>query len=85
MWKKTPYMVFSGVNSAPPLIRPTNKLEIEGEEISEVSKTKFLGVIIDNKLKWQHLIMYISSKISKGLGVILKARKFLNTDSLKNL
>ena len=82
--KKTHYMVFSGANSVPPLIRP-NKLKIEGEEISEVSKTKFLGVIIDNKLKWQHHIMYISSKISKGLGVILKARKFLNTDSLKNL
>ena len=85
MWIKTHYMVFLWVNSAPPLIRPTNNLKFEGEKNSEVSKTKFLGVIIENKLKWQHHIMYISSKISKGLGVILKARKILNTESLKNL
>ena len=81
--EKTHHMIFSGVNSVPPMIWPTNNLNIE-EEISEFSKTKFFGVIIDNKPKWQHHIMYIFSKISKGLGVINKALKFLNTDSLKN-
>ena len=29
------------------------KLQIDGEDINEVHKTKFLGVIIDNKLTWK--------------------------------
>ena len=78
-------MVFSGINSSRSTATHTKNLKIDGEEISEVSKTKFLGVIIDNKLKWQHHIAYISSKISKGIGIIIKARKFLSTSSLRNL
>ena len=58
--KKTHYMVFSGINSSRSTATRTKNLKIYGEEISEVSKTKFLGVIIDNKLKWQHHIAYIS-------------------------
>ena len=55
------------------------------EEISEVSKTKFMAVIRNNQLKWRHHILYISSNISKGLGEIIKARKCLNTNALRNL
>ena len=72
--KKTHYMVFSGINSSRSTATHTQNLKIDGEEISEVFKTKFLSVIIDNKLKWQHHIAYISSKISKGIGIIIKER-----------
>ena len=78
-------MVFSGNNSSRSTATHTKNLKIDGEEISEESKTKFLGVIIDNKLQWQHHIAYISSKISKGIGITIKARKFLSTSSLRNL
>ena len=54
--KKTHYMVFTNVKN----IRPRSELKIEGESIAEVSKTKFLGVMIDQKLNWQHHISYIS-------------------------
>ena len=53
--------------------------------IQEVKETKFLGVIIDNKLKWSAHIMYISKKISKGIGIILKARKVFNMETLLSL
>ena len=43
--------------------------------ISQVTFTKFLGVILDDKLKWTHHISYIKNKISKGMGTILNARK----------
>ena len=36
--------------------------------LSQVTFTKFLGVILDNKLKWTHNISYIQNKISKGMG-----------------
>ena len=41
-----------------------------------------LGIIIDNRLTWKFHINYISTKIAKSTGVILKARKLFNKDSL---
>ena len=58
------------------------KLQIDGEDIKEVQKTKFLGVIIDNKLTWKEHISYICGKISRGIGMIIKARHYLNKDGL---
>ena len=48
---------------------------INQTRIQEVKETKFLGVIIDNKLKWSAHIKYISKKNAKGFGIILKSRK----------
>lgn len=47
--------------------------------------TKFLGVILDNQLNWSEHIKYISNKISKAVGVIIKARKVFDTATLKTL
>ena len=58
---------------------------IDGNEVQEVQNTKFLGVFIDNKLNWKKHIAYISGKVSRGMGVILKARRVLNGNSLKTL
>ena len=49
-------------------------IKIEDQNIEQVSKTKFLGVIIDEQLNWKEHILYISNKISKAIGVIIKAR-----------
>ena len=79
--KKTHYMLFSSTK-----IMSTNaELKIEAEIFSEVTKTKFLGVIIDNRLNWQHHISYISWKCAKGISIIIKLRKFLNNESLRSL
>ena len=43
----------------------------------QVTFTAILGVILDDKRKWTHHISYIKNKISKGMGIILKARKVL--------
>ena len=51
----------------------------------EVKETTFLGVIIDNKLKWSAHISYISKKISKGIGIILKSKKVFSNDTLLSL
>ena len=51
--------------------------------LEQVTFIKFLGVLIDNKLTFEHHIVYI--KISKGLGIITKARKYLNRDTLLKL
>ena len=66
---------------------PRNELRLQMDEdvIIEVYKTKFLGVIIDNKFNWKDHISYICGKISKGIGMIIKARNCVNKDSLMAL
>ena len=53
--------------------------------LNRVNFTKILGVIIDDKLSFSRHISYIKNKISKGMGIIIKARKYLNRKSLLDL
>ena len=63
------------------------KIEINLSNISlkRVSYTKYLGVIIDEKLSFTRHISYIKNKISKAMGIIIKARKYLNRNLILNL
>ena len=57
----------------------------DNHPINEVHHTKFLDVIIDNKLKWKEHIDYISKEIAKGIGVIVEARKVFDKVTLLSL
>ena len=67
--------------------RKINKVNIllDTNILSQVTITKFLGVILDDKLKWTHHMSYIKNTISKGMGIILKARKVLKKKVLLQL
>ena len=75
-------MVFTSTkkNIADPL-----DIVIDGCCIDKVNFTKFLGVYIDDKLNWKKHISYISGKVSRGIGIIVKARKLLPLTTLKTL
>ena len=60
-------------------------ISIDGHRIEEVRQTKFLGVILDNKLNWHAHCDYICSKMSKGIGIIIKARNEFNEATLLSL
>ena len=45
---------------------------INNNEIAEVKSTKFLAIIIDDKLKWSEHIQYIENEISKSTGIMIK-------------
>ena len=45
--------------------------------LQQVHCTQFIGIIIDDKLKWANHISYIKNKIAKGMGILLKDRKVL--------
>ena len=51
---------------------------INQTKMQEASEIKFLGIIINNELKWSAHISYISKKISKGIGIILSRQVFSN-------
>ena len=48
------------------------KLFINGERLKEVDFSKYLRVLIDNKLKWTNQIDAINLKLSKGTGLLAK-------------
>ena len=58
---------------------------IHDNEIKPVSTTKFLRVILDEKLQWSDHINYIKNKISKALGIVYKAKKYFSSKSLSKL
>ena len=58
---------------------------MQGNNIDCVTTTKYLGVIIDNKLKWTSHILYIKNKISKTIGLFYKMRQYLERKALINL
>ena len=78
---KTHYMLFTKKRKDIPCI----SINIDGQPIDEVESTRFLGVHIDNRLTWKKHISYISGKVSRGIGVIVRARRVLNSDALLTL
>lgn len=68
--KKTKFMLFTIRN-----VPISDTLYINGETIERVDNFKFLGVLIDAKLTWNDHVQFIKKKISKGLGIMYKAKK----------
>ena len=78
---KSHYMIFH---------RRQRKIDINNPSLNNtvlqrVSYTNFFGVIIDDGLKWTNHIAYVKNNISKGFGIIFRARKFFNRKTLLNL
>lgn len=79
---KTVYMIFSK-----PSKRSDAELNIKigKEKINRVDNVKFLGLVIDETLKWEHHINYITKKIGSLSGVLYRLRSILPKDNLKSI
>ena len=77
--KKSLFMIFHRSRIKPDVI---NKVVIDNHELTQVNSAKYLGVIIDHKLNWIEHISYVKSKMSKGIGIMYKARQFLTKKAL---
>ena len=60
-------------------------LSINGKEIKEVEETKFLGVIIDNKLTWNAHITALVKKLKCCTGQLNRLRESVPKQLLKDL
>ena len=60
-------------------------IQIDGSTLNRSRNIKYLGVIIDHKLNWCEHIAHVKNKVSKGIGILYKARQFLDKKSLHNL
>ena len=60
-------------------------LKINDYEIKEVSKTKFLGIIIDNNLTWQPHIDSLRKKLGCCTGQLNRIKKYIPASMHKSL
>ena len=61
------------------------QVKIHGTELEVVSKIKYLGAQLDNNLDWKVQVQAVSSKVSRGLGLLKHAKKVLPFSSLTSL
>ena len=76
------YMIFSSPRKTK---AEHDEIKINDNIIEEIESTKFLGVIIDNKLNWNKHVNIAKSKIAKAIGIISKAWKCLSKHTLITL
>ena len=56
---------------------------ISGEPIEQKPFVKYLGVYIDNKLKWKNHIKAVASKVTRAIAMIRYTKKFIPKHTLK--
>ena len=79
---KTSYMLFIPKNKKIPI---TPKITINNTDINPVTCTKFLGVMIDNKLSWTPQINLLCTKIAKNMSVLFKLRGLVSSKVLRHM
>ena len=79
--KKTQVMLFGGKNNNHSDIN----ILINGEKINVVTESKFLGVTLDSKLNWKTHIQLTAKKVAKSIGILIRARQFLDKKTMKQL
>ena len=56
---------------------PDNVLKIRNHKIKKVDNVRFLGVIIDEKLTWEHHIENLAKKLNPSMIMIKRITKFV--------
>jgi hypothetical protein len=69
--QKTNFMLFTNKSMV------NVRLFMDGQSVERVSSLKYLGVVIDEKLKFQHHLNFVSKKAGKKFGVLCRLNKDL--------
>ena len=77
-FKKTNYMIIAS---------PKKKLPIKltACNIQQKHTIKYLGIFIDENLKWDAQIQHVNNRIAKNLGILNKLRYYVSVSSLRQL
>ena len=51
-------------------------LHMNASTLSEMQHFKYIGVLLDQIVSWIQHISYVKNKISKGMGIMYKARRY---------
>ena len=80
---KTYYMIFHRARIKLP--DTDYPIIMNNSPLSNIKNHKYLGVILDSKMSWILYISYVKNKVAKGIGIMFKARTYLDRKSLINL
>ena len=64
---------------------PHVSIQISNQELEPAEKVKFLGVFIDNKMKFLQHSVYIASKVSRSIGIMYRVKDILPQFVLQQL
>ena len=66
---------------------PKKKLSINltAFNIQQKCTIKYLGIFIDENLKWDAQIQHVNNRITKTLGILIKLRYYVSVSSLRQL
>ena len=78
---KTVYLLFSGGKK----IENIPTLYLVGEPVVRQTHTKFLGLIIDEKLSWSNHVNNVLGRTSRMAGILNKIKKLLTRQALKTI
>ena len=79
--KKTKFSIFHNASRRDDLQLVLPKLFINNQVIKRQSSIKFLGILLDENLSWKERLKLTESKTAKNIGLIYKAKPYLNKDS----
>ncbi len=82
--KKTEYMVIGTRQRLRNFSQDIN-VSINGKVLKEVKTKKTLGVLVDKHLSWDKHIDNVSKKVSKGIGMLRRAKQYVSTKTLEKL
>ena len=80
--KKTHFIIFRRQRAK---LLVQEDLIVNGIKIGMTDQSKFLGVIIDKNLSFMQHIQYIKGKVSKGIGILYKCKRFFDKNTLLTL
>ena len=80
--EKTKYSFFHKASKKDDIPFRLPKLIINNYEIQREQSIKFLGVLLDQHLAWKELIKLTENKIDKNIGILCKARPYLDKRAL---
>ena len=78
---KSNYVIFHRDRKRVPSLR--SGLAIGGQEVVRVTVVRFLGVLLDECLKFSNHVNSVACKVSRYTSIIYKLRRYLDLDSLK--
>ena len=58
---------------------------VNGNDIDLVKETKYLGLMIDDNLKWESNVKYTQKKISRAIGLLKHAKHNVQEGTLRNM
>ena len=64
---------------------PIPHFQVNGKDIDLVKETKYLGLMIDDNLKWESNVVCTQKKISRAIGLLKNAKHCVQEDTLRNM